>query len=79
MAGTFNIVREVVGAQAGPDLVRGVEALSSRQIDSLAEAILDAPRPPALPPKPVTEIWPLIPLRSALFFDQLNHESPATG
>lgn len=79
MAGTFNIVREVVGAQAGPDLVRGVEALSSRQIDSLAEAILDDPRPPALPPKPVTEIWPLIPLRSSLFFDQLNHESPATG
>lgn len=79
MASGFDIVRDFVGAPAGPELVRGVEALSSKQIDSLAESIANGPRPTSLPPKPVTEIWPLIPLRTSLFFDHLNHESPVTG
>lgn len=78
MTGTFDTVREMVGAAAGPDLVLGVEAFSLAQIDLLAEAILDCPRARSLPRKPVTEIWPLIPLQSSLFFDHLNHQSSAS-
>lgn len=51
----------------------------SKQIDSLAEAIADCPRAISLPEKPVTEIWPLVPVRTSLFFVHLNHESPVTG
>lgn len=79
MAVTFDIVRDFVGEPAGPELVRGVDALSPTQLDSLAEAITSCPSPSSTPPKPVTEIWPLIPLRSSLFFDQLNHETPVLG
>lgn len=32
-----------------------------------------------MPERPVTEIWPLIPLRASLFFDHANNESPVSG
>ncbi|MFT4216851.1 MAG: hypothetical protein QM619_06645 [Micropruina sp.] len=78
MASAFDVVRTALEAPAGPDLVAAVESLTVGQVDELAERILDTPRSAALPARPVTEIWPLIPLRASLFFDHLNNESPAT-
>lgn len=76
---SFDAAREVIGEPAGPALVTAVEDLSLEQVDALAEAILDLPRSAALPQRPVTELWPLIPLRASLFFDHLNGESPVSG
>lgn len=78
MGNGFDAVRSEVGEVAGPDLVRAVDELTLDQLDSLAESILNLPRSEALPERPVTEIWPLVPLRASLFFDHLNNESPAT-
>lgn len=79
MQSAFDSVREALGESAGPDLVSAIDALSRDQVDALAETILSVPRSGGLPERPVTEIWPLIPLRSSLFFDHLNNESPASG
>lgn len=79
MQSAFDTVRTTLGESAGPDLVLSVEALTLDQVDALAETILAIPRSSLLPERPVTEIWPLIPLRSSLFFDHLNNESPASG
>ena len=79
MVTSFGAVRETVGESAGPDLVTTIEGMTLDEVDALADAILDVPTTGALPERPVTEIWPLIPLRASLFFDHLNHESPASG
>lgn len=79
MQSSFDAVREALGESAGPDLTSAIDALSPDRVDALAETILSVPRSGALPKRPVTEIWPLIPLRSSLFFDHLNNESPASG
>lgn len=79
MVTSFDAVREIVGESAGPDLVTAIEGMTLDQVDALADEILNVPRTAALPERPVTEIWPLIPLRASLFFDHLNHQSPASG
>lgn len=79
MVTSFDAVRETLGQSAGPDLVTAIEGMTLDQVDALADLILDVPRTGALAERPVTEIWPLIPLRASLFFDHLNHESPTTG
>lgn len=75
MGNSYDIVREVLGELAGPDLVTAINGLPLSGVDALAEAILDAPRTESLPVRPVTQIWPLIALRSSVFFDRLNHDS----
>jgi hypothetical protein len=79
MATSFDSVREIAGESAGPELVSAVERMTLDQVDALADHLLDASRTAALPDKPVTEIWPLVPLRASIFFDHLNNESPASG
>lgn len=79
MASAFDTLRVTLGDSAGPELVAHVQRLSLVEVDTLAEAILDLPRSAPLPQRPVTEVWPLIPLRASLFFDHLNNESPASG
>lgn len=79
MQSSFHGVQVALGESAGPDLVLSVDALTLDQVDALAETILATPRSSLMPEHPVTEIWPLIPLRSSLFFDHLNNESPASG
>ena len=76
---SFDLVREMAGESAGPDLVAAVEGMDLDHVDALAGAILDSPRTATLPERPVTEIWPLVPLRASLFFDHANHSSPATS
>lgn len=79
MVHSFDLVREFLGEPAGPGLVSAVNQLTQGQIDALAEIIVDVPRNQRLPQRPVTEIWPLVPMRASLFFDHLNHESPVEG
>ena len=79
MSSSFDLVRSTLGESAGPDLVAAVEQLSLSKVDDLAESILDLPRSQPLRTRPVTHLWPLIPLRASLFFDHLNHESPVAG
>lgn len=77
MATSFDLVRAALGLDAGPDLVRAFEGLPLDRVDALAESVVNAPRAASLAERPVTEIWPLIPLRASIFFDHLNHESAA--
>lgn len=79
MVTSFDTVRDTLGESAGPELVLAVESLPLDRVDALAGAILDVPMTERLPTRPVTEVWPLIPLRASVFFDHLNHESSAGG
>lgn len=79
MASSFDQARLFMGAEAGPDLVAGVEGLRLDRVDALAESILALPRSTRLRERPVTQLWPLVPMRGSLFFDHLNNESPVDG
>lgn len=79
MRNSFDLVRSAIGESAGPDLVQAIDALPLDKVDEIAERILDSPRSGPLPKRPVTEIWPLIPLRASLFFDHLDNGSPVMG
>ncbi|MFV0254375.1 MAG: hypothetical protein ACK5H2_13695 [Beutenbergiaceae bacterium] len=79
MQSAFDAAQDSLGEVAGPDLVSAIDALPLDRVDALAETILSVPRTSTLPDHPVTEIWPLVPLRSSLFFDHLNNESPVSG
>ena len=72
MNGSFSLARDVIGHEAGPELVAGIENLPLSEVDALAEAILDQPRTNQLSPHPVSQVWPLIPMRASLFFDPLG-------
>lgn len=72
-------VRRIVGTEPGPELVTAIDRLSVQQVDVLTDAILDRPRTQALPARPVTEIWPLIPLRASLFYDPARTAGPVDG
>jgi len=76
---SFDHVRETLGESAGPGLVTAVTKLTLDQVDEVADMILSLPRNVTLPERPVTEIWPLVPLRASLFFDHLTNQSPVSG
>lgn len=78
MNGSFSLARDVVGYEAGPELVAGIENLPLGEVDALAEAILAQPRTNQLTPHPVSQVWPLISMRASLFFDALGG-SPVLG
>lgn len=77
MISSFDVVRKSLGANAGPELVHAVDSASQPRLDELAEEIAALQPTKNLPARPVTEVWPLIPMRASLFFDRLGDDLAA--
>lgn len=68
MAGSsLDIVRELTGSEATPELVVALEAAPAPTIDALAQAIVDNVGRSVRVAPPLTEIWPVVSLRASTF------------
>ncbi|MDQ2661853.1 MAG: hypothetical protein M3Y52_08265 [Actinomycetota bacterium] len=77
MTGALDVLRENLGHGAGPELIHAIDTIPQRRLDELAEEIAALEPTQKLPVRPVTEVWPLVPMRSSLFFDRLGDEVAA--
>lgn len=77
MLSAFDVLRENLGQGAGPELILAIDSAPQRQLDELAEEIAALKPTESLPKRPVTEVWPLIPMRASLFFDRLGDDVAA--
>lgn len=63
---SINIIREDIGFDVGPDMLRAIQNLPYEKLEQIIEHVLSADGEDITLPN-VTEVWPIITLRSSLF------------